>query len=136
MLGHQLHVCNTQEPFSLCVPKFLHKDLAVGLWQTKNELVPLVMVISAYMADTNKNVWPSTLVPCLKHCERQNIQALILSDANSYSNLWGMPKTNERGKKLEDLIVTQGREKDFMENGKLSHRVAQKHTHEVPAYAI
>ena len=37
---------------------------------------------------------------------------------------------------LQDRIVDQGREKDFMRDGKLSNEVARSHTHEFPPYAV
>ncbi len=84
-----------------------------------------------YLVDSNeKFIW---------HYRTENFEYYdIKEDPYECRNLYSQDNTQAQTlhKKLEDLIVTQGREKDFMENGKLSHRVAQKHTHEVPAYAI
>ena len=46
------------------------------------------------------------------------------------------PRAQLLREKLEDIIVDQGRENDFMQRGKLSNEVARRHTHQLPPYAV
>ena len=45
------------------------------------------------------------------------------------------PRAGLLKSRLESLLTDQGRESDFMKNGRLSNEVARKHTHAIPSYA-
>ena len=91
-------------------PMFTERDMATGLWLTGDSLVPKVMVTSVYMhLDYKPAPWPPKFLKLVNHCFRNNLELLVLCDANSWSPMWGMDRTNQRGRIMEELIL----EKNF-----------------------
>ncbi len=66
--------------------------------------------------------------------EYYDLQEDPLECRNLYSD--DHPRARGLRDQLRDRIVEQGREKDFMRDGKLNNEVAQSHTHELPPYAV
>ena len=86
-------------------PTYTGRDIATGYWNTGDPTHPQILVTSVYMDGDNEEVWPSPLVPLIKHAIKKKLELIILADCNAWNTLWGMDKTNSRGTKIEDLIM-------------------------------
>ena len=84
--------------------QFTNRDMATGIWNTGNPLLPTVVITSVYMDGLQTSVWPSSFKRLVDHCLDNDLPIIACSDCNSHSTLWGSLRTNPRGKKMEDFI--------------------------------
>ena len=83
---------------------YMDKDMATGLWITKDSRMPYIMVTSVYM-DINDKELPPRLVNLVEYCRRQKMELLILTDSNSKSPFYGGLESNDRGELMELFIL-------------------------------
>ena len=81
------------------IKELSNRDLAAGVVKLDGRTT---VILSLYL-DIKCNATPDFLTKALEYCRQRGYSVLIGSDTNSHSTLWGN-ETNDRGKKLENLI--------------------------------
>ena len=91
-----------------CIDSWTDADIATCRIENSSTEHKVIYCCSVYQDYHNKDVINTKLRKLTKHCTQNKFELLILSDCNSWSTLWNMPKSNTRGKKMEHFIMESG----------------------------
>ena len=87
------------------LPHLSSRDVSTVLWITNNTEVPKLLICSAYLDITNKEV-TTDIIPSTNYANTNNIPILIGMDSNCHCQLSGSESNNKRGDILEEFIAT------------------------------
>jgi len=79
------------------------RDLSAAIWQTGNNLVSRIMLVSLYWESRVKDI--PQLEQVAQYCRQENIPILIGTDANCKTTLANCATTCTRGNKLEAVMA-------------------------------
>ncbi|MEO1413498.1 MAG: hypothetical protein AAFW73_26705, partial [Bacteroidota bacterium] len=88
------------------VAEFTSRDIVTCLWTPHPGRE--ILVVSAYLDITERNVIPTQLLALMRHSRRKGREVLLCADTNAHSSLWNCPDTNSRGERLEEFILEHG----------------------------
>ena len=83
------------------------RDVMTCVWETGQETIPQIILISAYWDITYREV-PSKLKDSINYCQQNSIPYLCSMDSNAHSTMWGCAQDNPRGMLMEDFLVGVG----------------------------
>ena len=82
-----------------------NNDIEVVEVITKDENIPKIRLVSAYLDINDDTLSLDHLERCVEKARRDRIPILFGLDTNAHSVLWNSPDSNVRGNKLEDFIL-------------------------------
>ena len=91
-----------------CIDSWTDADMATCRIENASNEHKVIYCCSVYMDYHNKDVINTKLKNLTKHCTQHGHELLVLTDSNSWSTLWNMPKSNPRGRKMEQYIMESG----------------------------
>ena len=95
--------------------QYTGKDIATLCWLVQGAPFKRVYVTSVYMPDLSNDPDPAVratpvintkLEALVRRCIKEKAALVILTDSNSHHTSWHMPKSNARGNKVHDFLVT------------------------------